>query len=96
MQAQEALKGLVLGQSVTLTSSAHDDHGRTVGTLYWQGQDVGRWLVANGHAWVYGFRNKKGPYAEEFNQAQAAKRGVFSDAAAEQPRLFRKRRGSCY
>ena len=96
MQAQAALKSRVLGQSVTVTSGVHDDYGRTVGTLYWQGQDVGRWLVANGHAWVYSFHHKKGPYADEFAQAQAARRGVFSDAVAEEPRLFRKRHGSCY
>ena len=94
-QAQEALKNRVLGQSVTVTSGAHDGYGRTVGTLYWQGQDVGRWLVASGYAWVYSFRSKKGPYTDDFAQAQAARRGVFSDAA-EEPRVFRKRQGSCY
>ena len=96
VQAQNALKNEVLGQNVTIISSAHDDYGRTVGTLYWQGQDVGRWLVANGHAWVYSFRNKQGPYSDDFAQAQAARRGIFSEATAEEPRLFRKRQGSCY
>jgi micrococcal nuclease len=96
VQARDALKSRVMGQSVTVTSSAHDDYGRTVGTLHWQGQDMGRWLVANGHAWVYSYRHKKAPYAGEFAQAQAARRGVFSDAAAEEPRVFRKRLGSCY
>ena len=95
-QAQGALKSHVLGQSVTLTSRAHDDYGRTVGTLHLQGQDVSRWLVANGYAWVYSYRHKKAPYAEEFSQAQAARRGVFGDAAVEEPRLFRKRHGTCY
>ncbi len=95
LQAQEALQNRVLGQGVTVTSGAHDDYGRTVGKLYWQGQDVGRWLVAHGHAWVYSFRHKKGPYADDFAQAQAQRRGVFSQAA-EEPRLFRQRHGSCY
>ena len=94
--AQAALKSRVMRQSVTVTSSAHDDYGRAVGTVHLQGQDMARWLVANGHAWVYSFRHKKGPYAEEFAQAQAARRGVFSDALAEEPRVFRKRHGSCY
>jgi endonuclease YncB( thermonuclease family) len=96
IEAQAALKSRVLGQSVTVTSGAHDDYGRTIGTLYWQGQDVGRWMVASGHAWVYSFRNKKGPYADELAQAQTGRRGLFSDAAAEEPRLFRTRHGSCY
>ena len=96
VQASDALKSRVMGQSVTVTSGAHDDYGRTVGTLHLQGEDVGRWLVANGHAWVYSFRHKKGPYADAFAQAQAARRGVFSDAAAQEPRVFRKAHGSCY
>lgn len=95
LQAQEALKNRLFGQSVTVTSGSHDGYGRTVGKLYWQGQDVGRWLVANGHAWVYSFHTKKGPYTDDFAKAQAQRRGVFSQAA-EEPRLFRKRRGSCY
>lgn len=95
LQAQEALKNRLLRQSVTVTSGAQDGYGRTVGKLYWQGQDMGRWLVANGHAWVYSVHHKKGPYAVEFAQAQAKRRGVFSQAA-EEPRLFRKRHGSCY
>ncbi len=95
LQAQEALQNRVLGQGVTVTSGAQDGYGRTVGKLYWQGQDMGRWLVANGHAWVYSVHHKKGLYADEFAKAQAQRRGVFSQAA-EEPRLFRKRHGSCY
>jgi endonuclease YncB( thermonuclease family) len=96
VEAQNALKAHVLGQPVVLTSGAHDDYGRTVGTLYLQGEDVGRWLVASGHAWVYSYRHKKGPYADEFFQAQTGGRGAFGVTLAEEPRLFRKRHGSCY
>lgn len=95
VQARDVLERQVLGQRVTVTSGAHDDYGRTVGKLHMQGQDMGRWLVAQGHAWVYSYRHKKAPYADELRQAQLAQRGVFSDAAAEEPRLFRKRHGSC-
>jgi micrococcal nuclease len=95
VQARDALKRQVLGQSVTVTSGAHDDYGRTVGTVHRQGQDMGRWMVAQGHAWVYSYRHKKGAYAAEFQQAQTARRGVFSEGFAEEPRVFRKRHGSC-
>ncbi len=94
--AREALKRRVLGQSVTVTSRTFDDYGRSVGILRLGGQDIGRWQVVQGHAWVYSYRRQQGPYAEELNQARLARRGVFSDAAAEEPRLFRKRRGSCH
>ena len=96
LQAREALERRVLGHTVTVTSGAHDDYGRTIGTLHLQGQDMGRWLVSQGHAWVYSYRHKRGAYADELRQARLAQRGVFSDVAAEEPRMFRKRHGSCY
>ena len=93
--ARDALRRMTLGQSVTVTSKAHDDYGRTIGIVHLQGHDIGRWMVAQGHAWAYTYRHKKGPYAEEFQQAQSARRGIFiSDS--ENPRLFRKRHGSCH
>ncbi len=95
VQARDALKRLVLGKSVTVASRAQDDYGRTLGTLHMQGQDMGRWMVAQGHAWGSSNRLQKATYADEQRQAQSARRGVFSDAAAEQPGLFRKRHGSC-
>ena len=95
-QARDALKGRVMGQSVTVTSAAHDNYGRTVGTLRLGGEDIARWLVAHGHAWVYSYHHKKATYTEQFEEAQAARRGLFSDAQAQEPRLFRKAHGSCH
>jgi micrococcal nuclease len=96
VQARDALRRRVLGQSVTVASPAHDDYGRTVGTLRLQGEDLGRWMVAQGHAWVYSYRHKKTPYADELTQAQFYRRGVFANLTAEEPRAFRQRQGSCY
>ena len=96
VQARDALKRQTLGKSVTINSSTHDDYGRTVGTIQINGADIGRLMVVQGHAWVYTFRYKKSPYAKELAQAQRAMQGVFSSATAEEPRLFRKRHGSCH
>ena len=93
--ARTALDKLVMGQNVTVTARAHDDYGRTVGSLRMQGQDVARWMVANGHAWVYTFRSKKGPYSSEFARAQTDRRGLFGEAGAQEPRQFRKMYGAC-
>ena len=95
VQAREALKRKVLGQSVTISSAAHDDYGRSIATVHLQGQDIGHWMVAQGHAWAYAYQYKKGPYAAEFRQAQSAGRGLFA-GAFEEPRLFRKRHGRCH
>lgn len=96
LAARDFLMQKVSGQQVTVTSGARDDYGRTVGTVHWQGQDIGRWLVAQGHAWVYTYRSKKAPYSEEFSRAQGERRGLFSAAVVEEPREFRKRFGSCH
>lgn len=95
VRAQAALSAWIKGQSVIVTTRAHDDFGRTVGTLYVKGQDVARQMVADGHAWVYTFRSKKGAYSSEFARAQTERRGVFADAQPQQPRLFRKMHGAC-
>ena len=98
-QALAALRSHVLGQTVTLSSPSSrriDDYGRVLATLDKQGDDVGRWMVQRGQAWSYGYRQKSGPYAAEQTQAQAGRVGLFAQSAAENPRSFRKRHGSCY
>ena len=98
-QALAALRGHVLGQTVTLTSPSsrsQDDYGRVLATIDKQGQDVGRWMVQRGQAWSYSYRSKPGPYAAEQAQARAAGTGLFAQRAPENPRNFRKRHGSCY
>ena len=93
--ARDALKLKVWGQRVTVTSGAHDQYGRTVGTVHMQGQDIGRWMVVEGHAWVYSYRSRKALYSAEFSQAYKERRGMFSAAVIEEPRAFRKRHGFC-
>lgn len=93
--SREALQALVGQQTVTLVGSGHDSYGRELARLYWQGQDVGRWMVAQGHAWSYRLGQDPGPYLQEQQQAQAARRGLFAQDRPEQPRQFRQRHGSC-
>ena len=68
------------------------------------GEDIGQWMVRQGHAWSYRFRRDAGPYAAEESQARAARRGLFAGTQAGQsgqsaqilePRDFRKRHGPC-
>ena len=98
-EAREALRRHVLGQSVTLTSPSsrsHDNYGRLLARVDKQGEDVGRWMVGRGQAWSYSFRRNPGPYATEQAQAQTVGVGLFAHAAAENPRSFRQRHGSCH
>lgn len=94
--AREALRQRALGQGVTLTYRRRDDYGRVLARVDLQGEDLGRWMVAQGHAWSDGFRRHPGPYAKEQAQAASSRAGLFAQASPESPRSFRKRHGSCY
>ena len=57
---------------------------------------VGAWMVGQGYAWSYSYKNNAGPYEALQLQAQTQHLGLFSDGRALQPRWFRKRFGSCH
>lgn len=94
--ARAALVGRVLGQTVQVRVRRHDDYGRALARLSLRGQDVGGWLVSQGHAWSYRYRGQSGPYARQESQARARRLGLFRQARAELPREFRRRHGSCH
>lgn len=94
-QATAALEARVLHQRVQVQMRAKDDHQRALGNLLLNGEDVSAWMVTEGHAWSYHFRRSSGPYAEPEQQARAARRGLFADPAATEPRWFRRDHGPC-
>lgn len=94
--ARAALVGRVLGQVVQVRVRRHDDYGRALARLSLRGQDVGGWLVSQGHAWSYRYRGHAGPYARQESQARAQRLGLFRQAHVERPREFRRRHGSCH
>jgi micrococcal nuclease len=74
----------------------HVSDGDTLGRLQHRGEDVGAWLVTNGHAWRYHHRRSLGTYANEQTQAKAKRTGLWAQStSAMEPRLFRKSHGSC-
>jgi micrococcal nuclease len=91
-QARDALAARVLHRPVQVATRARDKYHRTVGRVSLQDQDIGAWLVAGGYAWSAHYRNRAGPYGDEERQAR---RGLWAEPAVE-PRLFRKRHGSCH
>jgi micrococcal nuclease len=95
VQAKAALEAKVLHQRVRITTRAKDDYQRTLGNVFLGSADVSAWLVSQGHAWSYRYRRSLGPYAEEEQQARAARRGLFSLGDPMQPRVFRQLHGRC-
>lgn len=95
-RARAALAARVLGQQVQVRVRGTDDYGRALARISLQGQDIGAWLVAHGHAWSYRHRGHAGPYAAEEKQARQRRLGLFAASRPENPRDFRKRHGPCH
>lgn len=95
-EAREVLKRRIEGQLVTITFKHLDNYGRLLARVEHDGEDLGRWMVRQGHAWSDGYRNAPGPYGTEQLAAMNARLGLFSRDAPEIPRKFRRRHGSCF
>ncbi len=94
-QAMKALKAKALRKAVVLNTRARDDYGRMLARVQMNGEDLGAWMVAQGHAWSYHYRRDPGPYAMEERSARSDKRGLWATSAPLEPREFRKQHGSC-
>lgn len=97
--SRDALRQRAQGQRVAVQGRRHDDYGRLLARIVLNDEDLGQWMVTQGLAWSYRYRNNAGPYALQQSRAEAARRGVFSPAYSVppvHPRMFRKRQGSCY
>lgn len=95
IEARDALNARLLRQSVSLNTRAKDDYDRVLGRLTFRGDDVGAWLVKNGHAWSYHHRRNPGPYAKEEAAARGARLGLWARSGVLEPRQFRRVNGSC-
>ena len=95
-QARLALLDRVSGQRVTIKGATNDDYQRLLATVWLDGQDVGAWMVKQGHAWSYRWRDQSGLYDGLEGAARRQGRGLFSQADTESPHQFRRRHGSCY
>ena len=96
IDAKQALVKRLLHRQVTVSTRATDDYNRALVTVRLDGEDVGGWMVTQGYAWSYKYRQDDGPYAAEEKVARRRSKGLFADEGAERPRDFRKRHGSCY
>jgi len=95
-QATAALTARVLHRRVAVPTRGVDPHGRLLGGLVLDdGSDVAAWMVANGHAWSARWHHRPGPYAEQERQARERRAGLFADAMAIEPWVFRRSHGPC-
>ena len=74
---------------------ARDRYERVLARVRLGRRDLGGWMVERGHAWSDGWRGSRGPYARQQAQAAQARLGLWRSSSAVEPRIFRRRHGSC-
>ena len=94
-QAKRALAQRVLNRTVTVRTRGTDEYQRTLAQIKYKGQDVGAWLVREGHAWSGTYQGRRGPYAKLEAEARAAHLGLWANGGAVEPRHFRRSHGRC-
>ena len=86
-RVKSALIRAIGGKYVRVTVEGYDKYGRVIGPVTCNGKDVGEWLVRNGLAIAaYGDQ-----YKHIEHEARRARRGMWGDAEAYDPRAWRHR-----
>lgn len=73
------LAAKLAGGGVQVRGEARDQHGRLLGTLWVDGRDINRELVAEGLAWVFGGFAPDESLLEAEAEARRQRRGLWSD-----------------
>jgi endonuclease YncB( thermonuclease family) len=89
-KARERMAALAMGKSVAVHSQGQDKYGREIARIEFEGQDVGRQLVAEGLAWHYTRYSDDAGLAAAERDARAARRGLWADAKPVPPWEWRK------
>lgn len=93
--ARDALLHRVYQREVKVLPRATDGYGRLLAQLQFDGDDVGGWLVGQGHAWSSRYRRRAGLFDAQEAQARRLGRGLFAAADALPPWVFRRMHGPC-
>jgi endonuclease YncB( thermonuclease family) len=92
-QAKDALADKIAGKAVGIGVVDTDRYGRTVGVIYFEGQNINVAMVREGHAWWY---RKYAQYDRQLqdaeSQAQSAGLGLWQQADPVPPWEWRRNR----
>ncbi len=74
--ATDALTGKIARQPVTCEDLGRDRYNRIIGRCTVAGEDLEKWMVANG--WAVAYRRYSLDYVDQEADAQAARRGIWA------------------
>ncbi|MCJ9707769.1 thermonuclease family protein [Bordetella hinzii] len=84
-RSKQSLSGLCFGREAVIEDRGHDRYGRTIGRVSCAGIDANAEQVRRGMAWVFDrYATDRSLYAIQ-DEARAARRGLWSDAAPVPP-----------
>ena len=84
-QARDRLAELTLRRTVRVILGGRDRYGRDLASVAVDGRDVARDMVAAGLAWQYDRYDSSPELARAEQEARAARRGLWADAAPVPP-----------
>lgn len=87
-RVKSALSQKIGGKQVDVAVKAHDMFGRVIGIVTCNGEDVGEWLVREGHA----ISDRSNRFKHVEREARRAKRGLWGHSANINPRRWRYRK----
>lgn len=98
-RSKRALTDRLLHRRVVLDRSGLDKYERSLARVWLDGEDIGAWMVAQGHAWSFSrassLQRPGGRYAAEQRGAVARRAGLFAEEAPMPPWWFRSMHGPC-
>lgn len=77
-KSKQGLSSKVFGETVRLRANGKDRYGRTLGVVYFDQENVNRWLVKEGLAWHYTKYSDDRELAAAQTEAKNARKGLWS------------------
>ena len=87
-RSKQFLASLIAGQVVEVEPKGKDRYKRTLGIIYYKGQDINAQMVLNGYAWAYVKYSKI--YVDQETTAREKKLGLWQSSNPTPPWVWRK------
>ena len=87
-RSKQFLASLIAGQVVEVEPKGKDRYKRTLGIIYYKGQDINAQMVLNGYAWAYVKYSKI--YVDQEKTARKNKLGLWQSSNPTPPWEWRK------
>ena len=88
-KSKQFLANLIAREVVEVDENGKDRYKRTLGIIYYKGQDINAQMVLNGYAWVYVKYSKI--YVDQETTAREKKLGLWQSSNPTPPWEWRKR-----